>query len=71
MSGTKKVGSTGRFGVRYGRKIRKRVLKVEKLQKVKHDCPNCKKPGVKRQASGIWYCSKCTTKFAGKAYTPK
>tara|TARA_Y100000310_G_C20676235_1_gene813229 strand:- start:205 stop:465 length:261 start_codon:yes stop_codon:yes gene_type:complete len=72
MAHTKKVGSAGRFGARYGRKIRKKVIKVEELQKAKHACPFCKKEGcVKRVAAGIWICKKCNTKFAGKAYTPE
>jgi len=71
MTKTKKVGSTGRFGARYGRKIRTRVLKIEKLQNAKHSCPKCNKPGVKRLATGIWFCKKCGAKFAGKAYVPE
>lgn len=71
MSKTKKVGSTGRFGARYGRKIRTRVKKVEKLQNVKAKCLKCTKLGVKRLSTGIWFCKKCGAKFAGKAYTPK
>ena len=66
----KKLGSVGRFGARYGRKIKQNVLKVERLQKVKQKCPYCKKLGVKRVSAGIWYCRKCDSKFAGKAYTP-
>ncbi|MDD5331492.1 MAG: 50S ribosomal protein L37ae [Candidatus Nanoarchaeia archaeon] len=65
---TKKVGSTGRFGVRYGRKIRKRVLDIEVRQKQKQTCPYCKKKQVKRIASGIYNCSKCGSKFTSKAY---
>ncbi|MCD4666695.1 50S ribosomal protein L37ae [archaeon] len=68
---TKKVGSTGRFGARYGRKVRQRVLAVEKKLKAKHKCPYCKKLQVKRLASGIWFCNSCKAKFSGKAYTPK
>ena len=67
----KKLGTAGRFGARYGRKIRQNVLKVERLQKIKHTCPYCKKIGVKRLSSGIWYCTKCDSKFAGKSYTPQ
>jgi large subunit ribosomal protein L37Ae len=65
---TKKVGSTGRFGVRYGRKIRKRVLDIEIRQRQKQTCPYCKKKQVKRVATGIFRCSKCNSKFTSKAY---
>ena len=70
MSGSKKVGSAGRFGVRYGRKLRKKIFEVEKKQKKKHECPKCHKLTVKRLAVGIWHCKKCSNKFAGKAYYP-
>ena len=30
----KKLGSAGRFGARYGRKIKQNVLKVERFQKI-------------------------------------
>jgi len=70
MPRTKKVGSTGRYGVRYGRKIRQRLLKVEGTLKQKHKCPNCQKSSVKRVSLGIWSCDKCGHKFAGKAYRP-
>jgi len=70
MTKTKKVGSTGRFGARYGLKIRKKVLEIEKLQRGKQKCPFCLKLSVKRLASGIWYCKACKTKFAGEAYEP-
>ena len=65
---TKKVGSTGRFGVRYGLTIRQKVLAVEKKQKAKYECPSCAKIAVKRIAKGIWSCAKCSHKFAGKAF---
>jgi len=72
MAHTKKIGSAGRFGARYGRKLKKKLVDVEKVQHVKHTCPFCKKVGgVKRVASGIWTCKKCEAKFAGKAYTPE
>jgi large subunit ribosomal protein L37Ae len=70
MGRTKKVGSTGRFGVRYGRGIKTRLLKIEKAQKEKKVCPRCLKAGMKRPNPGIWYCKKCGLKFAGKAYEP-
>ncbi|MFH1473533.1 MAG: 50S ribosomal protein L37ae [Candidatus Aenigmatarchaeota archaeon] len=68
---TKKVGSTGRYGVRYGTKGKKIIAKVEKKAREKRTCPYCERSVLKRIASGIWYCKKCKTKFAGGAYFPK
>lgn len=66
---TKKVGTTGRFGARYGRRQRQKVAEVEKKLKTWHACPYCKKKRVKRIALGIWFCRHCKSKFTGKAYT--
>lgn len=68
MVKTKKVGSTGRFGVRYGLKIRKNILSVDKLKRGQKICPNCLKPAIKRQSPGIWCCGSCGLKTAGRAY---
>ena len=68
---TKKVGSTGRYGTRYGTKTKKIIAKVEKKQKQRKTCPYCEREKLKRVAAGIWYCKKCKTKFAGAAYFPK
>tara|TARA_Y100000310_G_C20692743_1_gene823414 strand:- start:1862 stop:2080 length:219 start_codon:yes stop_codon:yes gene_type:complete len=68
MANTKKVGSSGRFGVRYGRRLRSKIVSVEKLQRVKQKCPYCKKLTAKRVAAGIWNCGRCNSKFTGKAY---
>lgn len=67
---TKKVGSAGRFGSRYGVTVRQKVANIEKIQKRKHKCPYCNYNKVKRLSAGIWKCKKCGTKFAGKAYEP-
>ncbi len=69
MSGTKKVKSAGRFGSRYGRSIRQKVVDVEKKQRGWHKCPYCSKLRVKRVSAGIWHCRSCNVKFAHKAYT--
>jgi large subunit ribosomal protein L37Ae len=63
--------TTGRFGSRYGKGIKKKVAEIEKVQKRRHVCPSCGMPYVKRLASGIWVCKKCGTKFAGASYVPK
>ena len=69
MGRTKKVGSAGRFGVRYGRTTRKKIADIEALYRSRrYKCSNCKKVGVKRVSYGIWQCDKCNIKFAGKAY---
>ena len=65
------TGSTGRFGPRYGTKIRQRVRSVEEKEKGYHICPECESKKVKRVGSGIWQCNRCGTKFAAKAYSPK
>jgi large subunit ribosomal protein L37Ae len=70
MGRTKKGGSTGRFGVRYGRGIKKRLMEIERSQKSRKTCPRCLKVGMKRLSPGIWHCKKCGLKFAGRAYDP-
>ncbi|MFH0906107.1 MAG: 50S ribosomal protein L37ae [archaeon] len=69
MSGTKKVGETGRHGVRGGVSIRRRVLLATKDLRAKKVCPKCKRKAVKRIAGkGIYECSHCKAKTAGGAY---
>jgi large subunit ribosomal protein L37Ae len=71
MSKKHKVGSGGRFGPRYGNKLKNLVSDIEKLKKARHECPRCKMNYVVRESAGIWKCEKCGNKFAGMAYKPK
>jgi len=66
-----KVGVAGRFGARYGRKIRENFRKIEEKVRAKQKCPQCGKAALKRVSNGIWECSKCGTKMAGGAYYPE
>jgi len=66
---TKKIGSAGRFGVRYSSRIRNKVSSIEKKQKSKYECPSCSKLSVKRLFKGVWQCRKCSNTFAAKAYS--
>lgn len=68
---TKKVGSTGKYGPRYGVRTKKMVAAIEKKQKQKQTCPKCERKTIKRIAAGIWFCKKCRLKFAGGAYFPE
>jgi large subunit ribosomal protein L37Ae len=65
---TKKVKSAGRFGARYGKKVRNKLVQVESKQKIRQKCPFCNRFGVKRLSNGIWKCPKCDKKFAGDTY---
>lgn len=69
--GTDYTGTTGRFGARYGVRIRRRIRDIEEEQRDDHLCPGCGHEKVTREASGIWQCDKCDHKFAGGAYTPE
>lgn len=70
MPHTKKVNSTGRFGARYGSKLRRRVLDIELRRREPHRCPSCATKAIKRQAAGLWMCHKCGMVFAGGAWVP-
>lgn len=58
----------GRFGSKYGKRIREDVLKANKKSKSLYKCPSCSRLAVKRVASGIWKCKKCDIKFASGSY---
>lgn len=58
-----------RFGARYGRTVKHKRAKVERIQKGKHECPYCSSDKVSRIAVGIWKCSRCNSKFTARAYS--
>ena len=65
---TAKVGITGKYGTRYGQKLRKQVKAIEILQRKKTICPFCGKTAIKRAAAGIWKCRACKRSIAGGAW---
>ncbi len=67
-SKSKKTRAAGRFGARYGKKVRVSLVAVEDKQRKKQKCPFCKKLGVKRVSKGIWQCNKCGKKFASDIF---
>jgi len=66
---SKKSKSAGRFGARYGKTVRAKLVKVEVKQRVKQKCPFCEGT-AKRLSKGIWQCSrkKCGKKFASDTF---
>ena len=60
--------SANRYGVRYGRRLREKIGKIEAQKRASNICPFCHYKRVFRVASGIWQCSKCSVKFADRAY---
>ncbi|MCK4614337.1 MAG: 50S ribosomal protein L37ae [Thermoplasmata archaeon] len=69
MSSTK-IGTTGRYGPRYGIKIRRQTASIEGNLRKRHQCPRCLHMSVRRVSTGIWECRRCNLKFAGGAYVP-
>ena len=71
MAETKKSSksSAKKYGARYGRTVKDKFAKIEKLQHQSYNCPFCSYPKVKRVSMGIWACEKCKAKFTSKAFT--
>jgi len=67
MARTKLLKSAGRFGVRYGRSVKRKIADIELKQKRKQYCIFCSGK-AKRLSKGIWLCKKCGKKFTGHAY---
>lgn len=70
MGKTKKAGSSGKFGTRYGMRVKRKWLEVDQKQRKLHKCPTCDRMSVSRISSGIWGCRKCGAKMTGGAYYP-
>lgn len=64
----KKIQAAGRFGSGYGTNVRKKLNKIEKIQRKKQPSPFHPRGTAKRIAAGIWLCTKTGKKFAGPAY---
>ena len=71
MAKKKSLGSVKRFGPRYGRRVKRKLAEIEKVQKGKQKCPYCNAQKVKRINTGIWTCKRCGSKFTGGAYFVK
>ena len=65
---TKKVGPAGWMGPRYGIRIRRRVLEIDRAAGRSSPCPRCSTVTLHRVASGIFECRRCGTRFASNAY---
>jgi large subunit ribosomal protein L37Ae len=65
---SKKTKSAGRFGARYGKRVRDRLVKVESKQRTKQKSPFHPTGTAKRISAGIWKCSKTGKVFADNAY---
>ncbi|HLC86872.1 MAG TPA: 50S ribosomal protein L37ae [Candidatus Nanoarchaeia archaeon] len=67
---SKKTKSAGRFGARYGKRVRVKLVKIEEKQRKKQKCPFCAKLGAKRLSKGVWQCTRktCNKKFASNTY---
>ena len=70
MVKTKKARASGKFGARYGSRVREKFSDVEEKQRKKQICPYCKKKKLKRISKGIWQCrnKNCGKKFASDTY---
>ena len=67
MARTKKVKAAGRFGARYGKRVRNKIVQIESDQRKKQKCMFCDGT-AKRLSKGIWKCKKCDKKFTGRTF---
>tara|TARA_Y100000310_G_scaffold343942_1_gene454068 strand:+ start:3002 stop:3226 length:225 start_codon:yes stop_codon:yes gene_type:complete len=67
----KKIKASGRFGVGYGTRVRKKFNKIEGSQRKTQPSPFVEGGKAKRLSAGIWKCLKSGKIFAGPAYVLK
>ena len=65
---TKKAGPTGWMGPRYGIRIRRRVVEIDRARGPNAACPRCSTVTLQRVASGIFECRRGGTRFSSNAY---
>jgi large subunit ribosomal protein L37Ae len=71
MTKTKKVGLAGRFGPRYGSRVRHNWREVMERVKGEQKCPRCEtKSRNMREFIGVWHCKKCGARWTGGAWDP-
>ena len=68
---TQKVGPAGRYGPRYGVRVRRGLAAAVISASGKYECPRCKRVSLRRVSTGIWACRKCDFKMAGGAFRPQ
>lgn len=64
----KKVGITGKYGVRYGSSLRKRAKICMEQKRKKYECRFCDKFNVRWMAIGLWKCKGCQKVMSGGEY---
>lgn len=55
--------------IRYGARIRKRYVSVQREKNALYRCPGCGRQRVKRAGTGVWRCAHCGKTYAGGAYS--
>lgn len=68
MAEANKSDTTKRYGTRYGATLKRRLNKIELVQRADQRCPTCNKLSAKWQSVGVFECRKCGAKFTGEAW---
>ncbi|HLD85749.1 MAG TPA: hypothetical protein VI968_04290 [archaeon] len=51
-----------------GKRLREATAEAKKKSKSRYKCPSCSRSAVRRDASGVWSCKKCSAVYASGAY---